>query len=154
MVILQLQMSDIIIRRISEEDIPAVAQIELSCFSEPWSEKSLSLLTDGRGVGFVALVDGIIVGYGGMMTVLDEGQITNIAVLPEFRRLGLGRSLVQALQKYAKSNEFSLLSLEVRESNIPAISLYEVCGWEKQGIRKGFYRFPSEAAVIMTWSCH
>ena len=147
-------MSDIIIRQVCEDDIPAIADIESRCFSEPWSEKSLLLLTDGRGIGFVALVDGSVVGYGGMMTVLDEGQITNIAILPAFRRLGLGRALVQALQKYAKSNSFSLLSLEVRESNIPAISLYESCGWEKQGIRKGFYRFPSEAAVIMTWSCH
>ena len=147
-------MSDIIIRQVCEDDIPAIADIESRCFSEPWSEKSLLLLTDGRGIGFVALVDGSVVGYGGMMTVLDEGQITNIAILPAFRRLGLGRALVQALQKYAKSNSFSLLALEVRESNIPAISLYESCGWENQGIRKGFYRFPSEAAVIMTWSCH
>lgn len=145
--------SDIVICPMKEEHIAKVAELEARCFSEPWSESSLKMLTDGRGVAFVALKDGILAGYGGMMTVLDEGQITNIAVSPEFRRLGIGQGIVNALQSYAKENEFSLLSLEVRESNVPAISLYEICGWEKQGIRKNFYRFPTESAIIMTWIC-
>ena len=146
--------NNIIIARMTAEHIHQVAELEAKCFSEPWSEKSLEMLIDGRGVAFVAMIDGNFAGYGGMMTVLDEGQITNIAVSPEARRLGIGRELVSALQNYAKENTFSLLSLEVRESNLPAISLYESCGWKKQGIRKGFYRFPSESAVIMTWHCN
>ena len=146
--------NNIIIARMTAEQIHQVAELEAKCFSEPWSEKSLEMLIDGRGVAFVAMIDGNFAGYGGMMTVLDEGQITNIAVSPEARRLGIGRELVSALQNYAKENTFSLLSLEVRESNLPAISLYERCGWKKQGIRKGFYRFPSESAVIMTWHCN
>ena len=150
---MQKQKYDIIICPMEKGHISLVAELEARCFSEPWSEASLQMLTDGRGVAFVALADGRLAGYGGMMTVLDEGQITNIAVAPEFRRLGIGQKIVKALQGYAKENAFSLLSLEVRESNVPAISLYENCGWEKQGIRKGFYRFPTESAIIMTWLC-
>ena len=150
---MQKQKYDITICPMEKGHISLVAELEARCFSEPWSEASLQMLTDGRGVAFVALADGRLAGYGGMMTVLDEGQITNIAVAPEFRRLGIGQKIVKALQGYAKENAFSLLSLEVRESNVPAISLYENCGWEKQGIRKGFYRFPTESAIIMTWLC-
>jgi len=137
------------ILRMTEEHIREVAKIESACFSEPWSEKSLSLLVSNSGVAFVALVGETIAAYAGMITVLDEGQITNVAVFPEFRRLGYGRAVVNALLEYAKDHEICSISLEVRESNSAAILLYESLGWKKCGTRKNFYRFPSESAIIM-----
>ena len=79
-------MSHIEIVRLSEDMLSSVAQIEAECFAEPWGESSLRLLLGEQGVAFVAIASGRVVAYGGMMTVLDEGQITNIAVLSDFRR--------------------------------------------------------------------
>ena len=141
---------DISVVRMTGEHLEAVAAIEAECFAEPWSEKSLELLLGDSGVAFVVLKDGLAVAYAGMMTVLDEGQITNVAVSGKFRRLGYGKLVVDALINYANERDFYNISLEVRESNFAAISLYENCGFEKCGIRKSFYRFPSENAVIMS----
>ena len=143
-------MPEIEIVRLSADMLPEVAALEALCFAEPWSEKSLELLLSERGIGFAALVDGQLAAYGGMMTVLDEGQITNIATFPEFRRMGIGRRIVKALEEYSVANGIVFLSLEVRESNAPAQALYASCGWQSQGIRRNFYRLPTENAVIMT----
>ena len=135
--------------KISREHLADVAEIERLCFSEPWSENSLCLLTEDGGVGFVVLFDGKAVAYGGMTYVLDEGQITNIATHPDFRRRGFARAVVDALCEYSEKNEISSVFLEVRASNISAMSLYEACGFERIGERKSFYRRPTEDAVMM-----
>lgn len=136
--------------RLSADRLPEVAALEAECFAQPWSEDSLKLLLGERGVGFAALVDGALAAYGGMLTVLDEGQITNIAVRAEFRRMGIGKRIMAALEEYAADNGIVFLSLEVRESNAPARALYASCGWSEEGIRKNFYKLPTENAVIMT----
>ena len=78
---------------LGSEHIPDVAEIERLCFSEPWSEKSLVILTDENNFGVVATLDGQTVAYGGMTCVLDEGAVTNIATHPDHRRQGLGRRI-------------------------------------------------------------
>ena len=85
------------------------------------------------------------------MTVLDEGQITNIAVDPAYRRRGYGSMIVGALIKHSKDNGIENISLEVRESNLAAIALYDSLGFEARGIRKNFYRSPAENAKVMVW---
>ena len=134
---------------IAEEQLCAVAEIERLCFSEPWSEDSLRMLTRDGAIGFVAVVDGKVAAYGGMLCVLDEGQITNIATHPQFRRRGLGAAIVRALSGYAENNGITSIFLEVRESNQAARSLYTAAGFEKIGMRKRFYRAPVEDAVLM-----
>lgn len=136
--------------RLSAEMLGGVASLEERCFAEPWSEESLKLLLGERGVGFAILVDGEVAAYGGMVTVLDEGQITNIAVAPEYRRRGFGRDIMRALEGYALENGIVFLSLEVRESNAAARALYLSEGWDEAGLRKNFYKLPAENAVIMT----
>ena len=102
-------------------------------------------------VGFVALdgKSGNVLAYGGMLTVLDEGQITNIATHPDARRRGLGERVTRALLEYGEKNGISFFSLEVRESNVGAIALYEKLGFKRAGVRKNFYKLPTENAVIM-----
>ncbi len=130
--------------------ISDVAKIEKLCFSSPWSEKSLELLTrDGIGVGMVTKQDGEVCAYGGMLCVLDEGQITNIATHPDFRRQGYARAVLEALIKYAKNNKLVSITLEVRESNKAAINLYTSCGFTVVGKRKNFYTNPTESGLIM-----
>lgn len=133
----------------TEEHIPAVAEIEKLCFSSPWSENSLGMLTRDGGRAFVVTVDGQVVAYGGMLTVLDEGQVTNIATHPSFRRRGFARAVTEALISCGRTEGLESIYLEVRRSNLSAISLYESCGYRAIGERKNFYSDPVEDAILM-----
>ena len=136
---------------LEERHLAEVAEIERLCFSEPWSEQSLRLLLGDGGFGVVATVGERVVAYGGMTHVLDEGSVTNIAVHPQYRRRGLGREVTDALLTHAGKRGVKSVFLEVRESNLPAISLYGSEGFERCGVRKNFYRHPVEAAILMVW---
>ena len=142
----------ITIEKMSREHLSEVASIEEMSFSLPWSLESLELMLTEQASALVALEDGRVLGYVGMMCVLDEGQIINVAVHPDARRRGVGRTLMQAAEAYAKERGIVFLSLEVRESNFAARSMYSSLGWEEQGIRKGFYSHPVENACVMTKS--
>ena len=138
--------------RLTAAHLEGVASLEKLCFSQPWSAKSLELLTkEGIGVGVVCSSDGQVCAYGGMMVAVDEGQITNIATHPDYRRRGYGRAVVEALIKYAKMNGLDSISLEVRESNAAAIELYSKLGFKVEGKRRDFYTKPTEAALVMIW---
>ncbi len=143
-------MNEFVIKKVEKKDIHGVAELEKLCFCCPWSEEALELLLGESAVGFCAVDElGTVLAYGGMMCVLDEGEITNIATHPSARRMGLGRAVVSALLEYGKAHGLVSFSLEVRESNSAAISLYESLGFERVGIRKNFYTKPTENAVIM-----
>lgn len=136
--------------RLTEKSLDGVAELEKLCFSQPWSKNSLGLLLkEGIGVGMVCSSDGQVCAYGGMMVAVDEGQITNIATHPDYRRQGYGRAIVEALIKYSKNNGINSISLEVRESNRAAIELYSRLGFKVEGKRKDFYTKPTENALIM-----
>lgn len=137
---------------LTEAHLADVAELECLCFSEPWSKNSLRLLCEKGGFGAVALLRGRAVAYAGMTTVLDEGAVTNVATHPSERRRGLGRAVTEALLAYAKANGIKQVFLEVRESNEAAIRLYESLGFSPCGIRKNFYRQPTESAVQMVWT--
>ena len=140
---------DLKITLLSAEHIREVALLEKECFVEPWSEKSLEMLLGDSAVGFAAFCEERLVGYVGMMTVLDEGQITNVAVRGDFRRKGCAKALLWALEEYARENGIVFLSLEVRRSNAVARGLYLADGWCDVGVRKNFYSFPTEDAIVM-----
>jgi ribosomal-protein-alanine N-acetyltransferase len=140
------------ILRMSREHLCEVAQIENLCFSDPWSVESLELMLGDQATGLVAIEEGKLLGYVGMICVLDEGQIVNVATHPDSRRRGVGRALMSAIEQLAKDRGIVFLSLEVRESNIAARSLYSSLGWVECGIRKNFYSKPTENACVMTKS--
>ncbi len=134
------------IRRADIRDIADIVRLENECFDHPWSERLIrEHLENENSVTFVCICDGVCAGYGGAVKVIDEGQITNIAVLPAFRKRGFGDALVNALV----SCDFEFLTLEVRASNSPAIRLYEKHGFKKVGLRKRYYD-GREDAVLMT----
>ena len=138
------------IERLCESHIDGMVRIENECFSEPWSRKSLEeLLFCDYAVYFAAVDDdGTVSGYCGMYVSFDTGNINNIGVLPEFRRKGIGAALLAQLCDYCKENAITLLTLEVRESNIPAVSLYERFGFEKVGVRRNYYKKPIENGLL------
>ena len=132
------------------EHIPALAELEKQCFPQPWSEKALSdELNNPSAVFRVALIDGEVAGYVGMLHVLDEGDICNVAVFDSFRRQGVATALIQDLLDYAAEKKLSFITLEVRESNVGAQKFYETMGFVNIGIRKNFYDDPKEHAVLM-----
>jgi ribosomal-protein-alanine N-acetyltransferase len=130
--------------------LEGVAELERLCFAEPWSQKALALLLQDKNLGVVALDEqGMPIGYGGLLTVLDEGQITNIAVHPEHRKKGVGKAILEKLISESRLRNIRELSLEVRESNLPAKALYLSHGFDIAGVRKGFYRHPTEDGLVM-----
>lgn len=134
-----------------KEHIKDITELERQCFSEPWSENALSEeLSNTCAVFFAAIVDNILVGYIGMHNICSQGYITNIAVFKQYRRKGIAGTLLQKIIEYALDNNMEFVSLEVRKSNMPAISLYIKYGFKEMGIRKKFYSKPCEDAVIMT----
>lgn len=135
--------------RLQREHLAAAAELELLCFSQPWSERALELLLGGDGVGFVSLIDGRVAAYGGMLLTPWDGQITNIATHPAHRRRGYGNAVTDALLKEAAARNAEQVSLEVRASNASAIALYERLGFAIAGRRKGFYQNPREDALVM-----
>ncbi len=138
------------IRPYKRGDEVSIAALEKECFSEPWSAEAVNESAAEGVMFFVFEENGNIVGYVGLQTVLDEGYITNVAVSRDYRRRGIGKALIEALDQKADDIPLSFISLEVRESNTAAIFLYTSCGYENAGVRKGFYRNPRENAIIMT----
>lgn len=137
--------------KMTAEDIKDVAEIEKECFSAPWSEKSLSdELTNDTARFFVLKFEGETAGYIGANNAANEVYITNVAVLPKFRRRGFGEKLLSYLCFVSTQEGADFISLEVRKSNKNAIRLYEKCGFEKVGERKNFYTNPDEDAFIYT----
>ena|ERR1035437_4359139 len=137
--------------KMSVLDVPQIAELEQECFSSPWSESSLLYAVNDPNSAYFAAKDGEkTVGYGGINFVLDEGFIGNVAVKSDYRRKGVGLSIIESIISLAEEKKVSFISLEVRKSNTPAILLYEKCGFLDVGIRKDFYIWPTEDAVIMT----
>lgn len=132
-----------------QEHLEGVATLERLCFGEPWSAKALELLL-GDGAFAVVCTEGQdVLAYGGMLSVLDEGQVTNIAVHPDHRRCGLGRRVLETMLEEAERRGLTEISLEVRASNHAAISLYEQAGFSAVGRRRSFYKQPTEDALVM-----
>ena len=130
--------------------ISAAAEIEQMCFSEPWSEQSLALPATGEyGCGMACEVDGKLAAYACMVSVLDEGEIVNVATHPDYRRCGYARAVLLALLEKARLDGIVTLTLEVRESNAAAQALYSSLGFGVVGKRKDFYSKPREDAIIM-----
>ena len=130
--------------------VPAVAAIEKECFSDPWSEKSIaSELENPLSLWFVAMDGNRVCGYVGSQTVLGESDMMNIAVSGDYRRQGIGEQLISRLIRELSKRGSHILCLEVRDSNEPALKLYEKLGFSVVGKRPGYYRHPREDALIM-----
>ncbi len=139
------------IERMTVAHLDSVAELERECFAHPWSRESLKETLESKdSLFYVAELDGRVIGCIGMSFVLDEGYIYNVAVEKDSRKNGVGSALIQTLVNYGKKNGFAFLTLEVRESNTAARSLYSNFGFIKVGERKDYYSDPTENAVLMT----
>lgn len=132
------------------EHIDDVVIIENECFSVPWSHRGFEdSLNSKYAKFFVAKFDEKIVGYIGLYLAGDAGDITNVAVLSQYRRKGIAGRLIEKVIMYAKENNIRVVNLEVRPSNTSAISLYTKYDFKEIGRRRNFYTKPTEDALLM-----
>ena len=145
-------MSEPFIRPIREEDVDSIHEIETLCFAMPWSKESILHDVKENVVARWLVLDsgeGDVLAYAGMWFVLDEAHVCNVAVHPDHRRKGYGRMIFDALIELAQENSMSMMTLEVRRSNIAAQNLYHACGFLDVGYRKRYYEDNKEDALIM-----
>lgn len=138
------------IRKMAETDIEAVAKLEAELFSVPWSAQGFADTLGREDILFlVAYENDELLGYVGVYCTADEGEITNVAVAKAVRRRGIGRALLEHLIQMLAQQHIYRLVLEVRVSNAPAIGLYEQLRFQIAGRRKNFYERPVEDAYVM-----
>lgn len=144
-------MGGVFIHNMTSYDIPEVMEIEKLSFATPWSEDSFrnEIETNLSARYIVAKMDGVVIGYAGVWIILDEGHITNIAVHPDYRGMGVGSKIVEALVRTSKREGATALTLEVRKTNTVAQNLYRRYGFEPVGIRPKYYGDNGEDAIIM-----
>ena len=133
-----------------QSHVAAIAELEKICFNDPWSVNSISSELNNRlSLWIVAMDSGKLAGYVGSQSVLGWADMMNLAVDPDYRKQGIGRRLVEELICRLKEDEVTCLTLEVRASNDPAISLYKSMGFTEVGRRPGYYHNPKEDALIL-----
>lgn len=144
-------MAEFSIRRMEVRDIDQVLFVDKTCFTAPWSKEiyEQEIRNNDFAHYFVIEESGQIIGYVGLWIVVDDAQITNIALLPRFRGYGIGEKLFGYAMQYAIGNGASRLSLEVRVSNVVAQKLYRKFGLEKGGVRNNYYPDNGEDAYVM-----
>ena len=143
-------MSEIIIRRMTLNDVDGVHDIEAATFARPWTRQDFvkEMTTNACARYLVAEQNGAVIGYAGAWIVLDEAHVTNVAVAKEFRGQGVGRLLTAGLMQYASNLGVVYATLEVRKSNETAKRLYQSLGFEYVGVRKRYYEDNGEDALL------
>ena len=143
-------MDNIEILPFSEEMLDSVVTIEKLSFSEPWSKASFeSALSLKFQSSFAASAGGKIIGYICLMHIFDEGEVLNLAVDPHYRKQGIGDLVLSYSIDFFEKNNIQRITLEVRESNIPAKTLYTKRGFTPIAVRKGYYSSPREDGIVM-----
>ena len=138
-------------REMQVEDLDQVAEIEKSLFSVPWTKEGFfTFLIKDENMFFVVEEKNKILGYCSMQTVIDEGDILNVAVRKDRQKEGIGYFLVDSMLMMAEARGIRTVHLEVREGNGTARRLYSRLGFVEDGLRKNYYSDPLENAVLMT----
>lgn len=141
-----------IVREMQVEDLEQVMEIEADLFGgEAWTKEGFfTFLTRQDALFLVVEEKENILGYCGLLMVLGEGDVTNVAVKRERQREGIGQFLMDSLIRLSAELGVTDIHLEVRESNQSAIRLYERLGFIRDGLRRNYYTEPVEHAVLMT----
>jgi ribosomal-protein-alanine N-acetyltransferase len=143
-----------LIRRMTPADLPAVTELDQLSFSQPWPPAAFTIeLANINARNWVAELDGRVVGALVLWRVLDEAHIATIATHPDYRRQGVGKTLLKAAMDSAAAEGATIYHLEVRAGNVAAIHMYENFGYEIVGRRPKYYKDNGEDALLMTLTC-
>ena len=137
------------LRKMTMEDVESLFEIEMKCFTDPWSENMVRDLVDSTWDEVWVLEEERILGYINYRFIAGEGELMRIAVLPEYRGHGYSKILMDVMMESAAKNQITDLTLEVRAGNESAIGLYKTYGFVSEAVRKNYYHNPTEDALIM-----
>lgn len=138
------------IAEMTQEDIDGIIDVETECFATPWTKHSFEMELKNKAARYVvAKMDDVVVGYGGVWLIVDEGHVTNIAVRESYREKNIGSAILDKLIDICKGQDLSSMTLEVRVSNTAAKKLYTNFGFIEVGIRPNYYAENNEDAAIM-----
>ena len=138
------------IETMNSSHVDQIAQLEKLCFSDPWSANSIASELDNKlAFWLVATEEDRVAGYIGSQTVMDETDMMNVAVHPDYRKQGIATALIVGLVGELRKKGSHCLTLEVRASNENAISLYRKLDFQQIGLRKNYYHNPKEDALIL-----
>ncbi|MBQ4602667.1 MAG: ribosomal protein S18-alanine N-acetyltransferase [Clostridia bacterium] len=137
------------INEMTADSARLVAELEAKCFSDPWPYESfINTLANEHAAYFTLYADGVFSGYIGMFNLIDEVSVINVAVDPAYRGKGYGKMLMGRAEDYAQAHGCPMITLEVRQSNTPARTLYEKCGYQPYAVQNKYYTNPTEDAVL------
>ncbi|ELC8442060.1 ribosomal protein S18-alanine N-acetyltransferase [Clostridium perfringens] len=143
-------MSSYRIESMNSSHVKGIFEVSKLSLAESWNIESIEKELSNKLAKYLVALDGNkVIGFVGMWIVFDEGDITNIAVHPDYRKQGVGNLLMDSLIALCKESNITSLTLEVRESNLPAQNLYKKHKFTEEGVRKNFYDNPKENAIIM-----
>ena len=144
-------MTDIKIIPTQKAHLDEICAIENVCFSSPWSKNSFAFGLDNSQTQsyYTAISENKVVGYICIFHLFEEGELLNIAIHPDYRKLGIGQKLIDKMFDILKEKGIERVTLEVRDSNIPARKLYTKNGFSQFAVRKNYYTKPLEDGIIM-----
>ena len=146
-----LDKANLVVRAMSEADLPLVLQVEKSIYAYPWTPGNFADCLASEYRCYVLTRDGALIAYAVQMAVLDEMHLLNLTVSDNFQQKGVGRYLLESLVSDALALQAVKMILEVRRSNFPAIFLYESLEFKQVGLRKNYYpdQRGREDAIVM-----
>ena len=142
---------NILLCKATRDHIEEIFNINKLAFATPWSINSIEkeIIDNPHALYIIAVKENMVLGYGGLWIILDEGHITNIAIHPNYRRLGIASLVLSTLIEESKDRGINSITLEVRKSNLAAQNLYKQFGFIEEGYRKNYYSDNLEDAIIM-----
>ncbi|MBD2450139.1 ribosomal protein S18-alanine N-acetyltransferase [Nostoc sp. FACHB-152] len=145
--------SDLKLRSLTKDDLSAILELDRACFGGLWTIEGYQRELDSPNSELLGLFSPLssikLLGMGCFWSILDEAHITILAIHPQYHRQGLGQALLYALLKTACDRGLERATLEVRASNVAAISLYQKFGFKTAGRRRGYYKDNGEDALIL-----
>ena len=143
-------MENLTLKKVDKEDVNGLYEVSSLSLKETWSLGSIEQELSNKFARYIVCKDGDkVIGFIGAWLIASEGQITNLAVHPDYRKKGIGKKLMKSLISSLKEEDCNAITLEVRESNTVAKNLYKSLGFLSEGIRKNFYEDNKEDANIM-----
>lgn len=147
--------SDVILCKMQSKHVDAVYEISKKSLKEAWDKNSINAELDNPLANYlVAIKDDVVLGFVGIWIIAGEGNITNVAVDPTFRGLGIGKLLMQSILENCINENVDSVTLEVRKSNLIAQNLYESLGFKNEGVRKKFYPDKEDAVIMWYRRCN